>query len=79
MIRTRIEHFAGRRPRAPRFALNPGPVEPVLESNESYASLTADPLQVRVYREGPWRVEYWEDGELLTSSVTRSVGAVASD
>lgn len=79
VIRTKIEHYAGRLPKKPRFELTTAASAPVFASNEQYACLTSGALEVRVYRGGPWRVEYWENGRLLTSSLAKSVAAVTSD
>lgn len=79
VIRSRIVNYAGRRPKEPNFPLTRDDTVPVFDPGEEYASLKSGSLEVRVYREGPWRVEYWEDGRMLTSSLTKSVAQVTSD
>ncbi len=79
VIRSKIVNYAGRRPKEPNFELATDGTTGVFEDGEEYASLRSGSLEVRVYREGPWRVEYWQDGELLTSSLAKSVATVTSD
>lgn len=79
IIRTRIVNYAGRKRKEPNFVLNPDGTQPVFRLEQDYASLTSGSLEVRVFRTGPWRVEYLENGRLLTSSLRKSVGAVTSE
>lgn len=80
VIRTKITHLAGRRPREPHFELNSEPTSGdfYVAQDGSYAALVSGSLEVRVACSGPWRVEYREGERLLTKSDFRSVGAVTS-
>jgi len=86
VLKVRMTHYAGRRPRRPEFVLD-GPDAPkgqsyrgqVAVSSEA-ATISSGRLQARFHRgEGPWRLEYWGDGKLLTASETKGMGAIEAD
>lgn len=78
VISVRVVHFAGRRPRTPRFALNTdGRRRAGVRLEEDAGVLTSGDLEVRVPRSGPWRADFSQAGRPLTSSLPRSVASVA--
>ncbi len=80
VLKVRITHFSGGRPRKPDFALQAGsPGEPQIRVGPEEASIRSGRLEARFNRgEGPWRVDFLGDGALLTSSEGKSVGYAES-
>jgi alpha-D-xyloside xylohydrolase len=77
VVRTRIAHFDGGLPPAPRFELSGAQgFAPAVQADAEGGSLRTGDLEVTV-RTGPvWHVEYRSAGRLLTTSTSRSVAAV---
>ncbi|MGO1339930.1 MAG: alpha-xylosidase, partial [Cellulosimicrobium funkei] len=80
VIRVRVEHHQGAVRRGPAFqvAAEPG-FRPEVEVHDDVAVLRSKDLAVRMHRGDRWRVDFEADGEVLTSSLPKSVGHVTSD
>jgi len=79
VVKVRVEHFAGAARRGPEFAVSGEPgFRPVVKVDESEGVLESGGLAVRVHRGDGWRVDFEHDGRVLTSSLPKSVGAVAA-
>ena len=76
VIGVEIVHHAGRAERSPEFELATADVEAEVVLTDSHGILRAGDLEVRVPRSGPWRVDFVQDGRVLTSSLPRSVASV---
>jgi len=78
VVRVRVSHFTGGLAPKPEFALSPdqnsGASVSILEGE---ASLTSGRLTARFHRgQGPWKLEFLGDGQVLTSSDTKAAGHV---
>ncbi|WP_425954463.1 alpha-xylosidase [Xylanimonas sp. McL0601] len=80
VVKVRVTHHAGAAVRGPHFpvAAEAG-YTPILKLDDEEGLLDADGLTVRVKRNGPWRIEFEQDGRPLTSSLPKSVGYMTSD
>ncbi|MGF0117633.1 alpha-xylosidase [Promicromonospora sp. Marseille-Q5078] len=79
VVKVRVEHFAGAARRGPEFAVSGEPgFRPVVKVDESEGVLESGGLAVRVHRGDGWRVDFEQDGRVLTSSLPKSVGAMAA-
>jgi alpha-D-xyloside xylohydrolase len=80
IVSVRVEHHSGGVRRGPDFALHAEPgFRPVVKVDESAGVLETGALTVRVHRAGGWRVDFEHAGEILTSSMPKSVGSVSAD
>lgn len=80
VVRVRITHHAGAATRGPSFPVTGEPgYAPVVKVDDEEGLLDAGGLTARVRRSGPWRVEFEQDGNPLTSSLAKSVGFMTSD
>ncbi|MET3975796.1 alpha-xylosidase [Cellulosimicrobium sp. TH-20] len=80
VIRVRVEHHQGAVRRGPAFQVTGEPgFRPEVEVHDDVAVLRSKDLAVRVHRGDRWRVDFEADGEVLTSSLPKSVGHVTSD
>src|SRR5690606_16083723 len=80
VIRVRVEHHQGAVRRCPAFRVTGEPgFRPEDEDHDDVAVLRSKDLAVRVHRGDRWRVDFEADGEVLTSSLRKSVGHVTSD
>ena len=77
VIRVRLSHFAGRRPRQPEFAIaeTSGPAAEAAVTDSEF-SLTSGRLSVRIPR-GEWRINYLAEGRPLTGSGRKGAGVVS--
>ncbi|GAA1709412.1 alpha-xylosidase [Isoptericola hypogeus] len=79
VVKVRVEHFAGAARRGPEFAVaGEAGFRPVVKVDEAAGVLESGGLSVRVHRGGRWRVDFEQDGRVLTSSLPKSVGAMTS-
>ncbi len=82
VIAVRIEHHAGGVPAEPTFAVRTSPVSTSVAlpapGGPAEAVFTSGDLVARIATEGPWRVDFEQDGQVLTSSTERSVGLVTT-
>ena len=77
VIRVRLTHFSGGRPKLPQFELLRHDMSNVLLSNdEAAATLTSGRLSVRVSRSRNWQVEFLTDGRLITGSGPQGMGLI---
>ncbi len=77
ILRVRMVHFKGVKPRPPEFILHESPhPQPLILSDDQSASLTSGQLSVRLQRGDQWLVEYKAGERLLTSSGWRGMGIV---
>jgi alpha-D-xyloside xylohydrolase len=77
VVRVRLTHFAGQRPRSPQFVLCAhDPANAGIDDDGTAATLTSGRLSVRVPRSGAWRVEFIADGRLITASGPRGMGII---
>jgi len=77
VVTVRVVHHDGRRQPGPDFELHgEAGFVPEVSVEPEYASLRTGDLEVRVYRQGRWRVEFREADRVLTSSLPKSVGAM---
>lgn len=74
VIGVTFTHFQGERPRGPHFELRAGEFEPLVEHDDTQATLTAGALSVRVERATPWRLDFRADGRTLTGSGPKGMG-----
>lgn len=74
VIRVQIIHHKGQRPSQPNFALSCEPTEVCIEEDDACATLTSGQLSVRVAKGADWRVDFFDDGRLLTHSGWRGMG-----
>ena len=82
VIGVRIDHFTGARERGPQFELGSAPGNVSVElprPDHPVATFTAGSLSARIATSGGWHVEFVADGEVLTSSIDRSVGVISTD
>ncbi|HYF62498.1 MAG TPA: alpha-xylosidase [Herpetosiphonaceae bacterium] len=77
VIRVRLSHFEGRRPRQPEFAIAEAPVGAEALATDGEFSLTSGRLSVRIPRGGDWSVSYLGDGRPLTGSGRKGAGIVS--
>ncbi|GAB3813035.1 alpha-xylosidase [Tessaracoccus terricola] len=79
VVRVRLQHHVGRTERGPRFATaSREGFAPEIRIDDEAGVLEAGGLSVRVYRGEGWRVDFEQDGRLLTSSQPRSAGHMTS-
>ncbi len=77
VLRVRLSHFEGVRAKGPAFELQPQPAPSVtIEETPDAASITSGRFTARITKEGPWRVDFFGDGRLLTASADRAFGYV---
>jgi Alpha-glucosidases, family 31 of glycosyl hydrolases len=77
VIGVEIVHHAGRRAPSPSFELHTeAGFSPEFELDNDWAVLRSGSLELRVRRRGPWLAEFRQDGELLTSSQSKSVAVL---
>ncbi|MCL3778230.1 MULTISPECIES: alpha-xylosidase [unclassified Actinomyces] len=77
VIGVRITHHGGSPVPAPTFPLVEGSdvdAEVTRSSDGASVTLRSGRLEARVLLHGPWQVEYFWDGRLLTASTGRSIG-----
>jgi alpha-D-xyloside xylohydrolase len=79
VVSVRVEHHSGGVRRGPDFALagEPG-FRPVVKVDETAGVLETGALTVRVRRTGPWRVDFEHAGQVITSSLPKSVASIGS-
>ncbi|PJI93405.1 alpha-xylosidase [Luteimicrobium subarcticum] len=78
IVKVRVEHWAGTRPRHPEFAVRGTETHVTTHVDDESAVLTSGDLSVRVRRTGPWRVDFESRGRVLTSSLPKGAGIVSS-
>jgi alpha-D-xyloside xylohydrolase len=78
VVKVRIEHWAGTRPRHPAYAVHRSPVDVTTHVDDDVAVLATGDLSVRVHRTGPWRVDFASRGKVLTSSLPKSAGVATT-
>ncbi|MDR2565659.1 MAG: alpha-xylosidase [Bifidobacteriaceae bacterium] len=80
VISVRVSHHEGKAvsPLGFELAASPG-YRPLIEIGEATACLRAGGLEARVHRGDGWRIEFWDQGRMLTSSVGNSVGLATAD
>ena len=77
VIGVTLGHFSGGLPKQPSFALDRSDKHPVtVEVGVDSATLTTGGLTARVRLGGRWRVDFVRDGQVVTSSLERSIGIV---
>ncbi len=77
VIRVKLTHFAGQRPKTPQFELFEQPDSPVsVTSDEQAATLTSGRLAVRVQRGERWQVDFVGDGQIITGSGPKGMGII---
>ncbi len=77
VIRVRLSHFAGQRPRHPSFAIAESAHGSVVTAaTPAEFRLTSGRLAVRIPRDGDWRIDYLAEERPLTSSGRKGVGVV---
>lgn len=74
VIGVTFTHFQGERSRGPHFEVRTGEFEPLVEYDDTHATLTAGALSVRVDRTAPWHVDFRANGRTLTSSGPKGMG-----
>lgn len=80
VIGVRIEHLSGGVRRGPHFELHREEgFRPEISVDDAAGVLRSGPLAVRVHRDGGWRVDVEQDGQVVTSSLHKAVGAVQAD
>jgi alpha-D-xyloside xylohydrolase len=78
VIRVRLSHFAGGRPRQPGFAIaESAETAAVADITDAEFRLTSGRLAVQIPRGCDWRINYLADGRPLTSSGRKGVGVVS--
>ncbi len=81
VLRVRLSHFTGGATSGPSFVLAPTSAAPQLATaiviDDTQASLTSGRLTARFSRgKGPWKLEFFGDGQLLTSSDPKGAALV---
>lgn len=79
VIGVTIEHFQGALDHGPRFEVRDDSPAVEVSVEEAHASFTSGSLRATVRLDGDWGVDFFGDGQLLTSSVPRSIGLVTDD
>lgn len=79
VIGVTIEHFQGALDPSPRFELHEVQPSVDIQVDESHATFSSGPLTASVNLTGDWTVDFTADGNLLTSSLPRSVGFITDD
>lgn len=75
VIRVKLFHHKGVRPRRPEFELKPQPQhEVVVRDDAQAATLTSGRLTVRVEKAGDWRIDFMDGDRVITSSGWRGMG-----
>jgi len=75
VIRVRITHHCGQKPKSPDFKLLEQPPAKVkIAVDDKSAGMTSGRLSARIARSGDWRVEFVADGRVLTSSTGKGMG-----
>jgi len=75
VLRVTMSHFEGALKKGPFFDVKTGKnSSSKITINDKTASLKTGSLEVRVNRDGPWKVEYSGDNTLLTKSESKSAG-----
>lgn len=75
VIRVKMYHFKGRKPKKPEFEIKAQPPNRVEIQNEvEFASLTSGQLTVRVKKTGPWSVEFLDGEKIITRNAGRGTG-----
>ncbi|WP_265521914.1 alpha-xylosidase [Oerskovia flava] len=82
VVGVRIEHHRGRRDPGPHFevARTGADVKVAVPTTTGApeATISSGGLTARVSTDGPWRVDFVADGQVLTSSTDRSVGVATT-
>jgi alpha-D-xyloside xylohydrolase len=77
VIRVRLFHHKGGRPRKPEFDLQPQTAPQVRVTNDDQAAtLTSGQLTVRVEKAGDWRIAFMDGQRTITSSGWRGMGVM---
>lgn len=77
VIRVKLTHFVGQRPKTPQFELFEQPGAPVsVTSDEQTATLASGRLAVRVQRGERWQVDFVGDGQIITGSGPKGMGII---
>src|SRR4051812_34917977 len=75
VIRVTITHFAGERPRHPRFAVQAAPTVPRVTGD----SFTSGRLTARFATGAPWELSFEAEGRTLTRSGYKGIGVIDTD
>ena len=77
VIRVKLFHHKGTRPRKPEFKLQTQTAAPIsIQDQELFASLTSGDLTVRVKKTGGWQVDFMDGENPITHSGWRGMGFV---
>lgn len=79
VVRVRVHRHAGGVRPGPDFAVTgePGFV-PRVSLDDEHGVLEADGMVVRVHRRGPWRIDFEQNGRVVTSALPRSIGHISA-
>ena len=76
VVAVRASHFVATQDEVPAFALRTSPVDARLERGDGVLRLTSGRLVAEAAIAGPWELRFAGDGEPLTGSGARSLGAM---
>jgi alpha-D-xyloside xylohydrolase len=80
VIRVRLTHLYGGKPKPPDFELLEQPaVKVAVVADETAAALSSGRLSVRIARTGDWHMEFLADGRVLTHSGRKGMGIFETD
>ena len=80
VVKVRVEHHAGGARRGPVFPVHAEEgFVPGVAADDDGGTLRSGDLTVRVHRGGAWRVDFEQEGRVLTSSLPKSVGFMTAD
>jgi alpha-D-xyloside xylohydrolase len=79
VIRVKISHFLGERPRHPRFAIATDPAAQVHIEMDDGVALRSGRLTARFERGPQWRLSFEADGRVLTGSGRKGIGVIDTD
>jgi alpha-D-xyloside xylohydrolase len=71
-----LSHWAGDDAMAPAFAVEHTPGEVIVNIDAEVATIASGRLSARINRSGPWAIDYFAGGELVTRSGWKGMGVV---